>query len=80
LDNRSLVELAKGTTVEQVCKQIEVSEPTYYRRRNQFEGVTLFRYSTDVNGQLRLVQAGIGRPLSCSRNTVVGPTFLLTFR
>lgn len=33
------VELAKGTTVEQVCKQIEVSEQTYYRWRNQFGGM-----------------------------------------
>jgi putative transposase len=33
------VELAKGTTVEQVCKKIEVSEQTYYRWRNQFGGM-----------------------------------------
>lgn len=33
------VELANGATVEQVCKQIEVSEQTYYRWRNQFGGM-----------------------------------------
>jgi transposase-like protein len=33
------VELAKGTTVEQVCKKLEVSEQTYYRWRNQFGGM-----------------------------------------
>ena len=33
------VELAKGTTVEQVCKKIGVSEQTYYRWRNQFGGL-----------------------------------------
>jgi transposase-like protein len=33
------VELANGTTVEQVCKQLEVSEQTYYRWRNQFGGM-----------------------------------------
>ena len=33
------VELANGTTVEQVCKKIEVSEQTYYRWRNQFGGM-----------------------------------------
>jgi len=33
------VELAKGTTIEQVCKKIEVSEQTFYRWRNQFGGM-----------------------------------------
>jgi putative transposase len=33
------VELAKGTTVEQACKQLGVSEQTYYRWRNQFGGM-----------------------------------------
>jgi putative transposase len=33
------VELAKGTTVAQVCKLLEVSEQTYYRWRNQFGGM-----------------------------------------
>jgi transposase-like protein len=33
------VELAKGVTVEQVCKKIAVSEQTYYRWRNQFGGM-----------------------------------------
>lgn len=30
------LELANGTTVEQVCQKLVVSEQTYYRRRNQF--------------------------------------------
>lgn len=33
------VELAKGTTIEQVCKKLEVSEQTYYRWRSQFGGM-----------------------------------------
>jgi putative transposase len=33
------VELANGTTVEQACKKLGVSEQTYYRWRNQFGGM-----------------------------------------
>jgi putative transposase len=33
------VGLANGATVEQVCKQLTVSEQTYYRWRNQFGGM-----------------------------------------
>jgi len=33
------VELAKGTAVPEICKVLGVSEPTYYRWRNQFGGI-----------------------------------------
>ena len=32
-------ELAKGTTVPEICKGLGVSEQTYYRWRNQFGGI-----------------------------------------
>lgn len=33
------VELAKGTSVPEICKALGVSEQTYYRGRNQFGGI-----------------------------------------
>lgn len=33
------VELAKGTSVPEICKALGVSEQTYYRWRNQFGGI-----------------------------------------
>jgi len=36
---RADVELAKGTSVAQVCKLIEVTEQTYYRWRKEYGGM-----------------------------------------
>lgn len=33
------VELAKGTSVGQICRKLEVSEHTYYRWRKEFGGL-----------------------------------------
>ena len=35
------VELAKGITVPEMCRQIEVSEQTYYRWRQEYGGLKL---------------------------------------
>ncbi len=35
------VKLAKGTAVGQVCKELGVTEPTYYRRRTEYGGMKL---------------------------------------
>ena len=33
------VELARGTTIGQVCKKIEVTDQIYYRWRSEYEGM-----------------------------------------
>ena len=33
------VELAKGATVGQVCKKLEIADHTYYRWRNEYGGM-----------------------------------------
>lgn len=35
------VKLAKGTAVGQVCKELGVTEPTYYRWRTEYGGMKL---------------------------------------
>ena len=35
------VKLAKGTAVGQVCKELGVTEPTYYRWRREYGGMKL---------------------------------------
>jgi putative transposase len=37
------VKLAKGTAVGQVCKDLGVTEPTYYRWRKEYGGMKLDR-------------------------------------
>jgi transposase-like protein len=38
---RAEVEIAQGATVAQACKQIEVTEHTYYRWRSEYGGLRL---------------------------------------
>ena len=35
------VELAKGTSIGQVCRKLEISEHTYYRWRKEYGGLKL---------------------------------------
>ncbi len=35
------VKLAKGTAIAQVCKDLAITEPTYYRWRKQYGGMKL---------------------------------------
>jgi len=56
--------LAKGGTVGQVCKQIGVSEQTYYRWRREYGGLKVdqakrLKALAKENGQLRRAVADL---------------------
>jgi len=58
------VVLAKGGTVGQVCKQIEVSEQTYYRWRREYGGLKIaqakrFKEMEKENTRLRKAVADL---------------------
>ena len=47
-------ELAKGIAVSEICKALGIAENTYYRRQNQFVGIT---DSSNAN-ETRSIQSG----------------------
>jgi len=52
------VELGKGQTVPQVCKQIGISEQTYHRWRQKYGGM-----SPDLAKQLKALEEDSGVPV-----------------
>ena len=53
---RAEVEIAQGSTVAQACKQIEVTEHTYYRWRCEYGGLRL-----DQAKRLKVLEKENGR-------------------
>ena len=53
---RAEVEIAQGATVAQACKQIEVTEHTYYRWRSEYGGLRL-----DQAKRLKVLEKENGR-------------------
>ena len=53
---RAEVEIAQGATVAQACKQIEVTEHTYYRWRSEYGGLRL-----DQAKRLKVLEQENGR-------------------
>ena len=58
------VELAKGQTIPQVCKQLGITDQTYYRWRKEYGGLRLdqakrLKQLEQENGRLRKVVADL---------------------
>lgn len=49
--------LGEGKDVADVCRELQVSEQTYYRWRNQFGGLKADEAETDTNVMVMLLQA-----------------------
>ena len=45
--------IGQGKTIPEVCKEIDVTDATYYRRRQKYGGM-----SPDMVKQLRAIQKG----------------------
>ena len=69
--------LAKGTTVAQVCRQLEITENTYYRWKKEFGGLRVdqakrLKHLEKENQQLKKVVADQALDLSILREAARG--------
>ena len=71
------VELAKGKTVPEVCRQISVTEQTYYRWRKEYGGLRLdqarrFKELEKENSRLKNLVAELNLDKSILQETLRG--------
>jgi putative transposase len=74
---RAEVEIGQGSTVAQACKQIEVTEHTYYRWRSEYGGLRLdqakrLKALEQENGRLKKLVADQALDLAILREAASG--------